>query len=413
MKQLAGSPTLVTIILKATGAKDANVRIKEVREKDFTVITEKGDEFPYSFDDVQEVRVQGGKVEKTPLQLIKGATLRPEDQKIVDRAWARAREVFGASNDNQERKLRAAVLLCLHKEEDAQKYLKDLSVSNELQVRLDTALAMYLVGDKPAEALLREGLESGNRNARTRATTLSGFVGYHDSIPLLKVMLEDRSAELSTPAARALARLGDREIIPKLIDMLSESDERRFKAAVFALSRLGGADIVEQMKLALKQNPEPQIRYRIALVLHEMKDPMGSKILQETMAAVPTLQPEAALLLAREKDWESEQFLRARLARRENPTPENLMYRARNAASMYLGGEPSALAVFQELLRSDNAKVKKLVFELVTEINDRKLLTVFQSSLENVDNDIALDACEACISLAVPGFQQRLVESRN
>ncbi len=413
LKQLAGSPTLVTVVLKAKGAKDANLRVQEVRSKEFTVLTEKGEQFTYFYEDVQEVRVQGGKVEKSPLQLPKSTALRPEDQKIVDRAWERIREIFGRSNENQERKLRAAVLLCLHKDADAQKYLNDLVASNDIQMRLEVALAMYLVGEKPADTLLREGLESGNRIVRTKAAVLSGYVGYRDSIPMLKLQIEDRSAELSAPAARSLARLGDREIIPKLIEMLSESDERRYKAAIFSLARLGGDDIIEQMKLQLKQNPESQILFRIGTLLHQMGDPMGSKILQDIMATVPTLQPEAALILAREKNWEATAFLRNRMARRENPTPENLLFRARNAASLYLGGEPTALAVFQELLRTDNAKLKQLVCELVTEINDRRLLTLIQSSIENADDGMALDACEAAVSLAMPDFQRRLVESRS
>lgn len=413
VKDLAGSPTLVTVVLKKGGAKDPNLRVLEVHPKDFTVLTEKGDQFTYLNEDVQEIRVQGGKVEKPVIALHKGTALRAEDQKIVERAWVRAREIFAASNDNQERKIKAATLLSLHGDEDARTYLGSLAASNEIRVKLDAALALYLGGEKPSESLLREGLESGNLTVRVKAAALCGLSGYRDAVPLIKTMLQDRFAELSAPAARALARLEEREVVPKLIEMLGESDERKFKAAIFSLARLGGDDIIEQMKLRLKQVTEPQVRYRIALILHALGDPMGSKLLAEVFDDVPTLAPEAALLLAKEGNWDATQFLRARMARRENPTDDNLLYRARNAAALFKGGDPSASVVFQELLRSDNTKVKTLVLELIAEANDRKLLAIIQSSIENIDNGIALDACVATVSLALPEFRARLLETRD
>lgn len=409
IKDLEGSPTLVTIVLKASGAKDANLRIIEVHQNDLVVLTQNNERYSYLFEDIQEVRVQGGKVEPRRPVLPKMTTLRAEDQKVVDRAQTRTREIFSASNDNQDRKILAAVLLALEEEKDALDYLRSLAESNDMKTQLQATQALYLVGERVSETVLRAGLESGNRAARARAATLAGLTGYHESGDLLHSMLKDRSAELSSPAARALARLGIRDIIPRLMQLLADSNEDKASAANAALKILGGDDVVALLKERL-QVAQAQERFRIAATLHEMGYDEGKNVLVSTFRDVPTLTPEAALILARDKDWDATQFLRARLARRENPTPENLLYRARNAASLFVGGDPSALAVFQELLRADNTEVKHLVCSLATEINDRRLLPIIQPVLENVDADIAMSACITAVTIAMPEFRERFLQ---
>ncbi len=412
LKDLEGTSTLVTVVLKDSGARDNNLRVLEVHSRDLVVLTQNNERFSYLFEDIQEVHVQGGKVEPRRLVLPKMAALRAEDQKIVDRAQSRAREVYAASNDNQDRKIRAAILLALEDDPGAIDYLRTLAESNDVKTQLEAARALYLVGDPISESILRAGLESGNRIARARAAMLAGLSGYHEATDLLNGMLQDRAAELCAPAARALACLDNRATIPRLIQLVGDSNMIKSEAAMFALKRLGGEDVIEQL-LARMSAAAPQERFRIAVVLHEMGVEDGRKELAAIFRDVPTLTPEAALILARDKDWDATQFLRARLARRENPTMENLLYRARNAASLFQGGDPSAMAVFQELLREDNKEVKYLICDLIIEINDRRLLSVLQPLLENVDNDVAIRACTATMSMAMPEFRQRLLDVRD
>ena len=75
-------------------------------------------------------------------------------------------------------------------------------------------------------------------------------------------------------------------------------------------------------------------------------------------------------------------------------------------------GDPSAMAVFQELLRSDKEAVTSLVFSLMTELGQPRLITLLQPSIENSNPAYALDACKAVISLALPSFRTRLLEYR-
>ncbi len=217
--------------------------------------------------------------------------------------------------------------------------------------------------------------------------------------------------ELSAPAARALARLGDREIIPRLAAMLEEPNEAKGEAAVFALSHLGGDDIALDMNAKLGET-EGIVRYRALRVLYRMKAPGVMDQIRKVFKDYPTLAPMAALVLTKEGDWEATQFLRTRLTRREDPTDANLIYRAQAAAALLQNGDPSTLAVFQEILRSNSLKAKQKVFELFTDIGSVRLIPILQPSIENVDKHISLDACEAVATLAMPTFRTRIQEMR-
>ena len=177
-------------------------------------------------------------------------------------------------------------------------------------------------------------------------------------------MFADRAIELSTPAARALARMGQREIISRLDSMVQEPSDVKGEAAVFALARLGGDDVRQEMLNLLSQT-EGKVRLRVVMVLHALNDPTKTEELKRIFSDYPTLSPQIALVLAREGDWDATQFLRARLARREDPTDNNLIYRAEIAAALLASGDPTALTVFQDLLRSESMPAKMRVFELV------------------------------------------------
>ncbi len=411
LKELAGTETLVTVVLKDSGAKDANLKVVSVTDTTLTVLTPKSGEIPYLLDSLEEVQVQGGKVEGSRFNPEEVQMLRAEQQRVVDRAFSRAREIFEESSDDQDMKMDAAVLLSLANDSGAIDYLKQLVESNDLQTQLTASRGLYLIGESFSETLVRQGLESGNRQARALAASLSGVGGFTDLIPLLKPMFADRAIELSTPAARALARMGQREIIPRLVGMVQEPSDVKGAAAVFSLVRLGGDDVRQEMLNLLSQT-EGKIRLRVVRALHALNDPSKNEELKRLYADYPTLAPEIALILTREGDWDATQFLRARLARREDPTDSNLIYRAEIAAALLASGDPTALTVFQDLLRSESMPAKMRVFELVVELGSARIIPLIQPSIENVDKDLSHAACQAAIALALPAYRARLLEMR-
>jgi len=247
---------------------------------------------------------------------------------------------------------------------------------------------------------------------------MCGLSNFVDSIPQLNKMLNDRVDELSVPAACALARLGQTDIVPKLLEMIGSIDMEKGAAAVFALSRLGGEDIIEQLSYLAEETAGME-RYRSVLTLYRLNAPEGRRSLKRLYDTQPTLRNVIALLLAKEDDWDATQFLRARLDRSEDDTEFNLMYRAECAASLIANDDPHGLATFLELLQQDSARspdldirVKRKVCTLITEVGKRKLLSIIQPTMETSNHRVAMVACEAAVSLALPDFRERLLETR-
>ena len=422
LEDIAGTPTLVTVVLKGSGARDSNLRVKEILPTHFNVLTTNNTPIPYVYEDVEEIQIQGEVVEKSAFRLATTRTLREEEQKIVSRAWERTLDVYENSNREQALKIRAATILSLSPAMEtaaaAREYLSGLAESNDLRTQLDAARGLYLIGDELPENVLRLGLQRGNRAIQITAAVLSGLSGFLDAVPQLNGMLDDRVDVLAVPAAYALARLGQRDIIPKLLEMLGSIDVEKGKAAVFALSRLGGDDVIEQV-LYRAEAASGMERYYAALILYNLGDPEGRKQLKKLFKDQPTLRSDIALLLAKEDDWDATQYLRSRLDRSEDDTELNLLFRAENAASLLINDDPHGLATFQELLRQDSTRtpaldmrLKRTVCRLVTEVGKRNLLAIIQPTMEATNGMVALSACEAAVSLALPEFRERLTEWR-
>ena len=411
LQEISGTDTMVTVVLKDRGAKDTNLRITGVFDDHFNVKSEDGDEHPYPNNLVAEVRVQGDKVNRDRFELSENRALRAEDQQVVDRALARVQELYASSDNNQELKMEAAALLSLDDNagpDEPQQYLSNLAKSNDLQTQLEASRCLYLAGKEVDTAVIRQGLDSGSRRVRGLAIELAGLTNYEAGLASLNMALQDRATELSVPAARALARMGNREIIPGLLNMLVEGSEEKGKAAMDALVELGGEDVIEQMKLLL---PKAKLtgRHRVIQVLYRLGDEEGKKLLQQTVSEAPTLAFEAAVELASNGDFQSMQFLHERMKRREDPTEPNMLNRARAAAALIEGNDPNAIAVFQELLRGDNEKVKRHVCRLIVQLNDRRLIDILQPTIENVDAGVGLAAAKAAIAFSDMEFRKRLM----
>ncbi|MCK5860929.1 MAG: HEAT repeat domain-containing protein [Candidatus Hydrogenedentes bacterium] len=407
LNQIVGTPTLLTITFKDSGARDSNLKLLEVYDDRIIVLSNRGDTIPYLMDTIESITLQDGTVERRHMQKMGGHVLRAEHQRVVDRAWVRIRETYNNSADNQELRIHAAVCLALINDEEAHNYLRQLAESNDIITQLEAAGALYLAGDTIPKNLLQQGLESGNRNARAMAASLAGLIGYESCIEYLNALFRDRAVQLSAPATRALARLGQKRIIPRTMEMLQELNEKKGEAAIFALTKLADEQVLEQLKFKLLET-EGMMRFRFVRILYNLKDPQGQENLKHVFKNYPTLTPTVALLLSRENDWDATQYLRTRLSRRENPTISNLKYRAETAQALLFSGDPSAMAVFQELLRRDEPEVYNHVFELMTELGNPRLITLLQPGVETIDQDFAFGACQTVVALAKDPFRERL-----
>ncbi len=409
LNELVNSNNLVTVVLKDSGARDVNLQLKEIYPQYLVFESEKEDRVTYRLDQISEIIVQTDKKAKPPIQLGPGVSLRADDRLTVERAWSRIDEIFKSSESNQDLKVECATLLVLHDSQEAMDYLQKLLDSNEITTQLIAARGMFLAGKQVPTALLRSGLEHGNRKVRIQSAILSGLVGYRDGIPLLMNMLQDRSGEISGPAARALAFLGVREIIPKLLEMLTTSNEDKSESAVYALVLLDGEEVREQLKQLVPQL-EGMAKYRGVKALFYLKDPDSKSLLLQLYDEQITLRPEIALILAKSADWNSQQFLRNRLTRRENPTDANFIYRARAITALYQGGDPTVLPQYQELIREGSATVKKEVCKLIFKLGDKDLLKILPATIENRDMEVAFEASRAAVGVTLPEYRERYIK---
>ena len=191
--------------------------------------------------------------------------------------------------------------------------------------------------------------------------------------------------------------------------MLLELSEDKGDAAIFALPRLGGQDVIDQLKDKLKIT-SGQTQYRVVTCLYKLKDPLGKQLMLQQMEKFPTLSLEAALLLARDGNWDAVQFLSKRLKKRYDEREDVMLSRAKAAAALVANADPTAVSYLQELLRSKNANVKKEICVLMAELGKRRLIPVLQPTMESAEAEVALQACSAVVAIAKPEFRERFLE---
>lgn len=409
LAKVAGTESLVTVVLKGNQMKDANLRVQKVFADHFRAVDETGIPIMYQFDSIAEVQVQSGAVEKKVFTPPTEVGLSSEEQSLLDAARDKALQIFKEKSDDQDLKIRMAAFLAVNGDASAVEYLTKLGAANDVDTQLRAAHGLYLAGQPVPKESIQNGLKSGNRGLRATAASLAGCTGQKD--PILNTMLHDRIAELAAPAARALARLGDRTIVPDLLVMLDATNAERNDAAVFGLTTLGGPDIIEQMKALLAQPAATDpYKARAARILYDLGDPAGQEYFQTALRSSNSQSLSAALLLAEKGEWNAVEYLNGRLQRREDPSECNLIARARMAAALVKGGDLSATATLQELLQGDNPLVVGTVYNIIAESGDRRFLPILKPYIDSANLKISANACFAAGALAKGEFRDRLAQ---
>jgi len=407
LKGLAGTSTLVTVVLKPNGALDRNVRVVAVFDDYLNVKTSSNETIPYLFSSVQEIRVQDGEINTRDLSNNKPRALTTQQKKMVESAYDRAKQIYGAADTDQTVKMRAATLLAFNNVMESREYLKQLANCGDLETELDAALCLYLAGDPDLGGpLLEKGLRSGNSKIKAKAAQLAGLLGASALTTSLLDMANDRDIKIAGPAVRALARLENRDVIEPVFQLLIEPSEEKGEVAYFALTRLGDEKCIEQLRDKLNTT-SGLIRQRVIVLLYKLGDPLGKKLLKKESMDIPSLRFETALLLAKDGDFDAKNYLVKWLTPPFNEKEEILIKRVQAAEALFIGGQPSALTVFQNLLRSDNPKINKMACQSVVAVGDLKLLPTLQPVVPQNDFDVALAGCYATIALAHDDFRER------
>ncbi len=410
LKDLVGKDRMVTVVLK-NKAMDLNLRVVDIGPVGFSVLPATGERTAYLFSSVAEIRVQDGQVESHEFNLDANRTLRPKEQTIVERVLKRCRELFDTPKIDQSIKMRAATFLSASGEKDSNEYLHKLASSNDLPTEVEASLCLYIAGDNEiGKTVIPQGIKSGDRGVSAKASLLAGLTGDQSVVPVLQIMMRDRAREICAPAARALALLGVRDAIPDLFNLIQLIDSVKGDAAVRALTQLGGSDIVDQAK-GLLAHAEGLVRYRLVLLLYRLNDPTGKDLMAKEMFTTPTLQPEAATILARDGNRDAIQYLSGRLQGLYDEKPEVLLFRAKAAIALMYTTDPMAVSHLQKLLAANLPMSKIAICNLIAETGKRKLLPILQPLIE-ADNKrpwVVMAACGAVLAVAQPDFQARFI----
>lgn len=429
LKDLVGTDTLVTVVLKGTNARDANLHIVDAGEDYLSVMQLNGERTAYTFDSVKEIRVQKDKVRIHRVDVSGVGTLSTEDQDVAARAVARALEVFKEVTGDQALRMKAASLMTAAGNPDALAYLKGLVAGNDVPTAIQATLNLYVAGETPDFELIHKGLVSGNRRTKAAAARLAGLTGNSEFNEAVAKLLKDPTEDIFPSAARAAGRLGDPKSIPVLVKNVKALNEKKAEGAVFGLIRMGGDEVWRAMEGILEAGKGMEW-FRALKVLYALGDAEAEEVLRTQCLKQPAFALDTAVILGRKGNWEAGQYLRRQLEKPSDPNRENLERRARMAAALAESGYPPAKTTLQKMLRLTETDIfakgrsgdeaykretvehtRVTVCNLIAAIGKRNLMSLVQPAIESPMPAVALAACEAALSIADSDYRKRLVEA--
>lgn len=278
---------------------------------------------------------------------------------------------------------------------------------------MSAAQWLYVGGQEPEsirEAVER-GLDSGRRQIRAEAAKVAGLYGYTEYEEQLLQMAQDRLAQIAAPAAKALAHMGSEDAIPILLDMIGASSGEKGEAAVYGLGLLGNEEVRDTLRDRLDR-ASGATHFRIAQVLHKLGDPAGTNVLRQTIQESPTIAEEAAIVLARDGDFEGRRYLNQQLQERYDPYPQAVVRRARMVTALIEGQDRGALSALQRLLQSDHGAADRAILSLAAQTGVRSVMPLVAPKINSGNDEVALAASMTAVAIGDPRVRQRLMEVR-
>lgn len=421
---IAGTDTLVTVVLKKGGAMDTNLKIVKVDSGLLTVRTQTGIETTYRLADIQEVQVQGRVMKTRQIDAMRDVGMTTDQQEIVTRALARTTEIFNTGAAHQAIRMAAAEILAVGgatsatsddsqggtvlPKDQAIEYLSALAKGNDIRTAITASLHMSYAGLKlPSDTIVQDGLSSGDRTVKAAAARLAGISGDTTAITELRVMLSDRAANISAPAARALANLGDKEIVPTLITMVAERNVEKANAAAKGLVELGDINTINLLRAKLKDT-EGLSKFRIAAVMYDLGDTESGTLLRDEFMNVPSIRFDAACTLAKKGDAKAMQYLRDWLQTENDPTELNFTQRALATHALISAGDRTNAGVLQGVLREASPSVQVLTLRLIADLDVEGLLPMVLPALSGNEPATVMTACQTAVSMAHNDYGDRL-----
>jgi len=423
LRDIAGTTTLVTIVLKERSAEDPNLQIREIGPNYLSLVNpESGEVQVYLFKDIAEVKVQGSKIEAKAYVRNANVGLSPAHTQLMSRAEEELRKIFNESDANQVLKMEAAMLLTSRNDKNAQQYLKELSMQKDNAITaIEAYIKLYVAGETDINTgFIEASFASGDRRTRAQMAIVSGLYNIKSAAPSLNRMANERATDTSVPAVIALARINDTDSVSVLLDFLTGLNEDKAKAAAKALTIFGGDEIISKLHEKLDQE-KGLSRWRIIEILFKLDDPKGIELMKNEAMKIPTLSYNAAILLSKKGDIAAMELLRQRLAERYDIQIEVIRLRARAAAALIVGGDRAMVSELQSLLREDfpdfdpltrNAyvtQIAKIVGDACLRADVRAFIDILQPSMASGNYGVKLQAAKAILALGDKDLRDRII----
>jgi hypothetical protein len=104
--------------------------------------------------------------------------------------------------------------------------------------------------------------------------------------------------------------------------------------------------------------------------------------------------------------------LQGRLNERMDESDEGLIEYTDIAVALLKGGDTTAQAVLQQVLRKESVPARVRVCEGLVEAGNRRLMPLIQASLESRELKLSVEACITALALGNPEFRARLLAER-
>ena len=423
LSQLAGTDTLITVVLKA-GARDVNLKVVDVSSDYISLQAPTGERTAYTFSSIAEIRVQDDRVDRAARRA--GPAL--HDPALMSRAGERIYDIFIKAPPDDPIKLQAAAVYAASGNTDAYNFLQTLSQNPDVPTAVVANLHFYVAGGEASSEKALRGMEHGNRNVKVQAARLAGLTGDTALADEIAVLLRDPSADIFPNAARSAGHLGAEAAIPGLITGIQSLSHEKAEASAFALVKLGGEQVTSAMK-TLADADTGYDWFRALKVLYALgDDTAGNTLATQAMKSV-VFGAEAAVLLARaEQNWDAVLFLRDALKKPINNTYENLARQADMAVALFEAGQPTAKSQIQGLFnvaprdiitRGRDRRSPEQVVEdvaiytamLIGRSGHPDLLSMLMPIIEDQNPRVALAACQAAFAIANPAFRERMLSA--
>lgn len=452
LESLRESGKLVTVVLNAENARDLNLKITGIYKSHITFDRANGTSTSYTIPSIKEIRVQDEKIDVSTQRQARPSKLSDDDEKIAENAVRRADELFDSDQGDQTILMPAAGILAAWGNQDALNgYLVTKTQQNDAELALEAAMYMYLAGVPVPPEVIERGLLSGKRPAKAMAATIAGLQDAQQFAGTIREMLKDTMQEIYPSAAMAAGRLKMTDGMEWLMRGFRARTPEKAEATVHALAIMGGPEV----EAAIDSFLDDRIRqewFRAVRVLNRIGNEKGKRLMHEALQS-PAFRDEAALILAKDGDWDAQQELRKILDRPFDPYVDNLVLRAKNYGALLLGGDSAAKTELLNLMRIDPAAillrenselaantellnlmqigparllnggtgsgekekaegaamVKIAVCHVAAVLGDRSLMAVVQAGIgASEDPRVEFAACEAVTAIAIPEYAERL-----